>query len=163
MLRAHAGQATIAGDIELHAVPDDLARNVASNGSEQPFYCCRSKLTDIAAPYADGMVMMLDSGEAVLGRAVHHGQLADNAGLQQQLDGPVHGSSTDGGQLFADLLSGKPLFFSLEEIDDRSSRSRSAISLVLKDRHQIGTRIERDVHTIGDCYLPRIFTLYSRH
>ena len=116
MLPAHGGQTAVAGDVELHTVPDDLAGDIASNGPEQPFHRCRSELTDIAALNADGMVMMLDSGEAVLGSAVHHGQLADDAGLQQQLDRSVPRRATDGGKLIADLLRRESLFFPFEKI-----------------------------------------------
>ena len=110
--------------------------------SEEPLHRCCAKLSDVPAHDAHGMVVVFDAGEAVLRSAVNHGQFADDARFQQQLDGPVHRSPTDGGEIVTDLLCGEPLFFPLEKIDDCPSWGRSAISLVLKDSHEVGTRVE---------------------
>lgn len=138
-LRTHSGLAAVTVHVELHAVAYDLPGNIAANGSEKAFDGCRSKLSDGAALDADRVVVMLYSREAVLRSAVHHGQLADDPGLQEQLDRSVDRRSADGRKFIANLLYRETLFLALEKIDDGPSWSCRAVSLVFKDRHEIGT------------------------
>jgi hypothetical protein len=65
-LRACFGQAVLAVDVELHAVPYNLTRDVGSDGPQDPLHGGVPELPHCPALYADGMVVMLAAGQAVL-------------------------------------------------------------------------------------------------
>ena len=131
-------EAALADDVQLDAVSDDAAGDVAAYCPHETLARRSSELPDIAAPYADGVVMVLDTGQAVLWRAVHEVQPADDAGLQEQLEGPEYRCPSNSGQLRADLLGRESLLLPLEDPDDGAPGSSGSVAPVLQDRHDVG-------------------------
>ena len=78
-----------------------LAHDVPFQRAKQPLDRGVAKLANGTAAYAEDVVVMLDSCQAVLGSAVRQGQLSDDSGVQQQLDRQVHRGPTDLRQLAA--------------------------------------------------------------
>ena len=119
-------------------MPDDLAGDFPSDGAEHALDCGVPKLAHRAALDADGMMMMLDPREAVLGRAVGHGELADDARLLQQLDRAIDGGPPDGGQLAAKLFGGKAFVLATERGDDAPPRRGYAVAAVFENGEKVG-------------------------
>lgn len=127
-------------DVELDTVPNDLARDVVSNGAHEAFDRDSAELPDVPASDADGMVMVLDARETVPRRAVEKVQPADDAGVQEQLDRAKDRCATDEGQLLADLLGGEAFLLLREQTHDRAPRRSRAVTAVLEDGHDVRTR-----------------------
>ena len=103
-----------ADDVELHAVTDDLSRDVCPYGPQQALDGRVAELADIAAPDTERMVMVLDAGKAVLWSAVRQRQLAQDARFEKEPDRPVDRGAADSRELFADVLGAEALFFPIE-------------------------------------------------
>ena len=118
---------------------DDFAGDVVSDGEHEAFDRCRAELPDVAASDADGMVMVLDAREAVPRCAVDEVQLADDSGVQEQLDRAEDRCAPDAGQLLADLFGGEALLLLREEAHDRAPRRSRAIAAVFENSHDVRT------------------------
>ena len=85
------GQAGVAGDVKLYAMAKDSAGNVVAEAAQETLNGRCTELAHGAAGNADRVMVVLGAGEAVHGGALHCGELADDAGPQEQLDSPVDG------------------------------------------------------------------------
>ncbi len=104
-------QARPADDVELHAVTDDLSRDVCAYGPQQALDGRVAELADVPARDTERMVMVLDAGKAVLRSAVWQRQLAQDARFEKELDRPVDCRAADSWELFADVLGAEALLF----------------------------------------------------
>ena len=124
--------AAVTGDVQLDPVADDVTRDVVAQGTDKALNSGGAELTDVSAPDADGVVMVLNAGQAVPGSAVHEVKPADDAGLHQELDGPEDGRPARSGQLNTNLFGGKALPLPLQNLNNGPSRSRGTVSLILE-------------------------------
>ena len=131
------GQAGVAGDVELYAMAKDSAGNVVAEAAQETLDGRCTELAHGAAGNADRVMVVLGAGEAVHGGALHCGELADDAGPQEQLDCPVHGGAADGGQLCDDLLRREALLLVLKHAGDSLARGRDPVALVLQGCDEI--------------------------
>ena len=89
-LAALGREARLAGDVELDAMADDVAGNVVAYRPHEAFDCRRAEFADVAALDADGVMVVLDPGEAIPWGAVQEVQTADHSRSQEELDRPVN-------------------------------------------------------------------------
>ena len=78
-------KATWASDVEVYSMPDYDARNLSAQGAKKTLQSCGPKLRYHATADAHCVMVMLDTGRTVPGRAVKHVQPADGAYLQKEL------------------------------------------------------------------------------
>ena len=113
LLAAPTLVAAAASDVELDAVADDIAGDVAAYGLHQTLNRGGAELADVPALDADRVVMVTDAGEAVPGGAVYKVQPAYYADLYEELDSPEDSRPAHPGQLIADLLGGETFLLTI--------------------------------------------------
>ena len=138
--------AAVADDVEFNAVADDVAGDVAAQGMNQAFNRSGAELADITASDADGVMVVLNAGQAVLGGAIHEVQPADNAGLHQELDRPEDGCPAHPWQLTANLLSGKSFLLPFQDTNNSASGSSRTIASIFESGHDVRACSKRDIH-----------------
>ena len=130
-------EAASTGDVELDTVADDLAFDALTQSPHESLYSCVAELRDLAAPGADGVVVVLDARDDIGRRAVGKRELAQDTGFQEQLYRTEDGGPADSRERVADLLRSEAVNLALDGADHLAPGDRGPVSTVFQHCHQV--------------------------
>jgi hypothetical protein len=143
------GGAVCAIDIDLHPVAHNLSVYLFCKRPQHPLNRRVSEVSHLAASYAHCVMVMADTSEAVLWRAIRHRQLAERSKFDQQLDSSVDRSSADTWHGLAQVLSREGVFLRLYGIYDMHSGRGQTETTVLESGYQVVTLRCGTSHTVS--------------